>query len=368
MPADDPVARLAEQSPAYSGRGSGDVDRLRGTLLAGFEASGLPPGALPFVLEELETGRSPYAVAAAAKGLRGAKPIPQAALPLLMQAIERFRSSDDRVGFDGPAGADGRSTTVLVELIRSVAALGSDARPALGALREMLDGGPDEVSAAVRAELRKAIGAASRSTAPERTEGDACCAAEAWAAASPCCGGAGPALPGVSAIGDVAVQDQDGAVLTLAEALLGHPSVLTFFYTRCMNPDKCSRTVAKLARLQRRLADHAMKEGVNIVAMTYDPAFDQPARLRAYGADRGLRFGPRSRLLRTTGPFDAVRSHFDLGVGFGPVTVNRHRLDLFVLDSAGEVAGCFERMLWSEDAVLNALDPLIAASATRPGS
>jgi hypothetical protein len=44
-----------------------------------------------------------------------------------------------------------------------------------------------------------------------------------------------------------------------------------------------------------------------------------------------------------------------LGVGFGPVTVNRDRLDLLVLDAALRVATRFERRLWHEEAVLAAL-------------
>ena len=43
------------------------------------------------------------------------------------------------------------------------------------------------------------------------------------------------------------------------------------------------------------------------------------------------------------------------GVGYGPVTVNRHRLDLLVLDPALGVVARFERRLWDEDAVVDAV-------------
>jgi hypothetical protein len=76
-----------------------------------------------------------------------------------------------------------------------------------------------------------------------------------------------------------------------------------------------------------------------------------------------MAFSARCRLLRTLGPFDPVRATFDLGVGFGPVTVNRHRLDLVVLNPALTVTARFERRLWDETTVLDA----VRAAAETPG-
>lgn len=68
-----------------------------------------------------------------------------------------------------------------------------------------------------------------------------------------------------------------------------------------------------------------------------------------------MAFSPRCSLLRTRGRFDPIRDAFDLGVGFGPVTVNRHRLDLVVLDASLGVVQTFERRLWHEEDVFRAL-------------
>ena len=38
---------LPEESPVYAGRGSSEAERLRGYILASFEATGLPPEAAP---------------------------------------------------------------------------------------------------------------------------------------------------------------------------------------------------------------------------------------------------------------------------------------------------------------------------------
>lgn len=53
-------------------------------------------------------------------------------------------------------------------------------------------------------------------------------------------------------LGDVALENQEGARLGFADAFAGLPSALAFFYTRCMNPEKCSLTVTP-ARSAHRL-------------------------------------------------------------------------------------------------------------------
>ena len=67
------VPLLAERHSIYKNKGANQVSRLRGYILSTFEKSGLPDGALPFVLEDLENSRNAYVVAAAAKALRGIK-------------------------------------------------------------------------------------------------------------------------------------------------------------------------------------------------------------------------------------------------------------------------------------------------------
>ena len=78
-------------------------------------------------------------------------------------------------------------------------------------------------------------------------------------------------------------------------------------------------------------------------------------------------FTPRCSLLRTVGPFDPLKEAFALGVGFGPVTVNRHRIDLVVLDASLGIAATFERRLWHSDAVHAALRVAAGADSYADG-
>ena len=299
------TAMLAEESPLFAGRGTNEVERLRGYVLASFESAGLPAEAVPFVLEELETGHNPYTVAGAARALRGADDVPAEAAALLAAAIERLQVGDDVVAFDRfePGPSSGATVTVLGELAETLALL--------------------------------------------QPRGGSCCStrhAEPLRA---------PNGSGRLAIDELELEDQDARRLSLGEAFAGRPTALGFFYTRCNNPQKCSLTVTRLGQLARRI--DAEGHDANVAGVTYDPRFDRPERLRRYGLDRGVVFSERCLLLRTAGPFDPLQEAFGLGVGFGPVTVNRHRLDLVVLDPSLAVAARFERRLWDEDEVVDAL-------------
>jgi hypothetical protein len=335
---------LPEQSPIFAGRGTNEAERLRGYILASFETAGLPPEAVPFVLEELETGRNPYTVAAAARALRGAATVPAEAPALLVGALARLQGADDVVSFEhfAPVAAPATPVTALAELARTLARLGPRAKPVLADLKALLAAEGEGFSPAVRDELAMAVEALGRSG----LSASSCCCDEADSEA---------ALPRSAAtdLHDLALEDQDGTRLTFSEAFSGRPAAVAFFYTRCMNPDKCSLTVTRLARLARDVVKEQLD--ATVAGISYDRGFDRPARLKTYGADRGMIFSQRCRLLRTIGPFDPVRDAFDLGVGFGPVTVNRHRLDLVVLDAALGVAASFERRLWHESTVLDAL-------------
>jgi cytochrome oxidase Cu insertion factor (SCO1/SenC/PrrC family) len=343
------VDLLAEQAPLYAGCSTVEAEWLRGYLLASFETTGLPLAAIGYVLEELESGLNPYTVAAAAKALRGASDVPERAVPLLLKATRRIRLSDDRVSFAGCCAAtrDGSAVTAVMEVVRTIAWLGPRARAAIGPLRAMAGPEGGGFSAAVRAEIEKAIAAVAGDPMPIA---HSCCSQAATASGE----GAGPGAPSPN-IEALELEDQDSSVLTFGTFPYGRPSVVTFFYTRCMNPEKCSLTVTKLAHMQKRIGDEGLHGRVNIAAFTYDPAFDLPRRLRAYGSDRGMSFDAHNRMLRTTGPFEPLRQHFDLGVGYGPATVNRHRIDLFVLDPKGEPIFGSARRLWDEAEVFDAL-------------
>jgi protein SCO1/2 len=331
------VALLDERSAVYEGLGTGESERVRARIFLTLGEAELPPSALPFILEELETGSDPVTTAAAAIALRSASwPAPEAEA-LLLKAMDRVALAD-RPFTPRP----GR--TALEEVIATLAALpcaGEESRRALGRLLASTLLAPG-----ARVEAERSLAAlGGREDRPPVS----------------CCAKARPdgPVPSATDARPIGLQDQAGEAVAFGDFFGEEPAALAFFYTRCMNPERCTLTVTKLAALQATLDAIGLADRVRIAAITYDPDYDLPHRLHAYGEERGFRFDARNRFFRTDGPVDPLRSRFELGVGYGPTTVNRHRLELFLLEPGGAVVRSFTRRLWDEAEVAEALAALV---------
>ena len=114
---------LAEDHPIYNQRGSAVVSRLRGWVLLALERTGVTEDALPFVLEELESGLDPYAVAAAARALRAYAAPSETFSPFLLQAFTNMTGRDEPLSFeayDDYAVGSG-ATSPIREILKTLA-------------------------------------------------------------------------------------------------------------------------------------------------------------------------------------------------------------------------------------------------------
>jgi protein SCO1/2 len=350
------VQLLPERISLYDGRSANATIRMRGYILAAFEQTGLPDAALPYVLEELENGRDAYLVAGAARALRGLDTPTSRVVPFLFKAVENIRYIDDALTFESykPRWPITNYTTALTEIFRTFGWLGTHAKSVLPDLEAMRKQRRDEFSRPIWAEIENAI---------DRIRSDE-------SVAHDCCG-AVPANPslvvhplqkkphkGIS-ISEIELEDQTEHTVTY-RSFFGHkPSIVVFFYTRCDNPNKCSLTVTKLARLQKSIVEEQLEGLLRTAAITYDPAYDLPPRLKAYGDNRGVIFSDDNRMFRARAGFRELQEYFQLGVNFTGTTVNRHRIELFVLDSRGEITATFTRLQWDVQDVLEQAKALL---------
>jgi len=351
------VQLLPERISLYEGRSANETIRMRGYILAAFEQAGLPDAALPYVLEELENGRDAYLVAGAAKALRGLATPTSRIAPFLLKAVENIKYVDDALTFEcyKPRWPITASTTALTEIFRTIGWLGAHAKSALPDLETLCEERSDEFSRPIKAEIQNAI---------DRVRSDR-------RAIHTCCG-AVSTNPGFAvhrpqeehrkgaSITDIELEDQDGNTLTYGTFFNGKPSIVVFFYTRCDNPNKCSLTITKLARLQKALVEQRLEGLLKTAAITYDPEYDLPPTLKAYGENRGVAFGDDDRIFRTRNGLRALREYFQLGVNFTGSTVNRHRIELFILDSRGEIAVTLTRLQWDIQEVLEQAKALLS--------
>ena len=339
---------LQEDHPAYAQRGTTTVSRMRGWVVLALARINLPDPALPFVIEELDTGVDAYLVATAAIALRSYPAPSPAFAPFVVRAITNIRYRDERLSLDqyGGYAIGSTGTTPVRELLATLLWLGPHAR-AMAPEIELLHSGPTALNKKYLPSIERVLTAIRSEAGAETSD---CCQLPdgvrglfSWMRAT---------RTDATPIKSTVFEDQNGQSITFGEFFNGRPSIVAFFYTRCDNPLKCSLTVTKLARIQQLLDAEGVAEQINTAGITYDPGFDSPERLLNYGKHRGVRFDSHHRLLRTHDGLDSVRKHFKLGVNFIESLVNRHRIEIYILDATGRVAGYFGRIQWNEKEVV----------------
>lgn len=346
---DELTGLLREDHPVYDQRGTATIVRMRGWVLLALAHTGVSDAALLFVVEELDAGVDAYLVAAAARALRS-YPSPTPALaPFVTRALNQIRYRDEPVSFEsyGEYAVSSTGTSAVRELLATLAWLGPHAHGVLHEL-ESLRGGISKKLLVDLDRAVKAIRAGDQGDAPSGS--GTCCTLPSDLSASSRVSGS---RSGCEPVESIVFEDHNGAAVTFGSFFKGHPSIAVFFYTRCDNPLKCSLTVTKLANVQKLLDARGLADQIHSAAITYDPAFDLPHRLRGYGQNRGVRLDARHRMLRTVDGLDALRGHFNLGVNFIESLVNRHRIEVYVLDAEGRIAALFERIHWDEQQVVD---------------
>jgi protein SCO1/2 len=344
---------LPEQNPLYEGRGTNQIIHLRGYILAAFEQMGLPEAAIPYVLDELQNGHDAYSVAGAARALRGLRNPSSELIPFLFKAINNIRQMDDALTFERykPDWPLTEHTSALQEIFQTFKWLGANAQTALAEL-EAFSQDHNGFSEAIRREIRDAIDAIRASeTAVSHTF-----IPLSLLDFPPVDQKKPGAVPT-----NLEFEDQATNRLTYGEFFSQKPAVVVFFYTRCNNPNKCSLTITKLGRLQKIIREEGLGDQLKTAAITYDPEYDLPARLKAYGRNRGVEFSAEDRFLRTPQGLKELQDYFGLGVNFNGSTPNQHRIELFILDDVGRIAKTFTRIQWDLQEVLESAKALMRA-------
>jgi len=342
------IGFLDERHSVYRERGTAAVARMRGWTLLTLARRPLQNDEVVFVLEELQTGRTAYEVACAARAMRStANPVPAMA-SLLLRAAANVRAVDDHVDlvrYGGVNDAEDASSTATDVLIDTLAWLGTAVAGVREVVETALQSGDPPLSPRQRERVERCL---------------AQCTAGAVGGPPACC------TPGAGWTGlrrwlartradphAIAFEDQDGGLVRYGDFFRGQPTVVVFFYTRCNNAGKCSLSVSKLARIQRMLVEAGLGHRVQTAAITYDPDYDLAPRLRGYAQSRGMRMDARNRVMRSVEGAAELRLHFELGVNFISSIVNRHRIEAFLVDGQGNITTSFERLQWDEQQVMS---------------
>ena len=335
------VPLLSEHHAIYRGKGTNQINRIKGYVLASFYSVSLPEEALIYVLEELENSRTAYLTAASAMAIRGMSEKNVHVVPYLLKGIINMRLRDDAVNLDtyAPDWGESKWTTALNELLETLEWMGAYAKEAIPLLTELSE--DSSFNHLIRNKIKTTI----ELILNDEEEVDNCCSITLPEIDSP------DSKLDFSFIKQLQVQDQYGEVFSFND-LLKKPTIISFFYTRCTNPNKCALTVSKLGRLHNLLKQKHYANKVNIILFTYDSDFDNPNRLKGYGENKSFDFSHSSKIVRTSSSdFQLLMQYFGLGVNFANSTVSQHTIELFVTDRHGIVKKSFKRLQWKEEEV-----------------
>ena len=107
------------------------------------------------------------------------------------------------------------------------------------------------------------------------------------------------------------------------------------------------------------IKEEGLEGQLKTAAISYDPDYDLPAKLKAYGANRGVTFSEDNRFLRSLEGMKDLQDYFGLGVNFNGSIVNQHRIELFILNDQGKIAKTFARLQWDIQEVFDSAKALI---------
>lgn len=152
---------------------------------------------------------------------------------------------------------------------------------------------------------------------------------------------------------DARTESHSGRQKTIRQ-WIDRPTLLMFFFTRCENPFKCSKTVTLAGEMQQRLKEEQAEMPLRILLVTYDPDVDDRDRLAQFAAARGVDLSAGSVVcLRTLdGSLEVLCDELNVPVGFALGNVAVHDVVGYLFDDRGAVARIYRAALPDLDQVL----------------
>ncbi|MDL2354034.1 MAG: SCO family protein [Pseudomonadota bacterium] len=169
---------------------------------------------------------------------------------------------------------------------------------------------------------------------------------------------------------DGIVLDSDGSVHRFAEFSTGKVTLFSFIYTYCTDAKGCPLAYETLHGLKKTISqDPALRNRVRFVSMSFDPRFDTPEAMRAYGGDDArARAGLRWYFLTTRSGaqlaplLDGFGQDVDLAAEQPPnqrVPTLSHMLKVYLIDASGSVREIYSTSFLQQQVLLNDIKTLL---------
>ena len=178
------------------------------------------------------------------------------------------------------------------------------------------------------------------------------------------------ALPAIDVAPEGEVLDLGGRRRPLSEFTHGRLTLLGLVYTRCTDPDGCPRATWAFSSVRALVRERpGLAAQVRLVTLSFDPAYDTPARLARYAQRVGDRRAPEWQFITTASraALDPILEGLgqDLRVAASskarPGTEEfSHTLKVFLLDRGGRVREIYGTAYLVPQVIANDLETLAA--------
>ncbi len=157
---------------------------------------------------------------------------------------------------------------------------------------------------------------------------------------------------------DVPFTNQDKAKIRLG-AFKGKVIALTFIYTRCPLPDFCIRMSDSFSKVQNALKKDASLNGKwHLFSVTFDPDYDTPKVLKAYGKTYGADFADWDFLVTDKASLQKFADGFDLTYQPDEGGLIAHTLRTILIDQQGNLVRVLKGNDWTPDQVVQGIRDL----------
>jgi protein SCO1/2 len=182
-------------------------------------------------------------------------------------------------------------------------------------------------------------------------------------------------LQNIQRVTDAVLLDSTGHAVRLSVVTQGKITLLTFFYTYCVDPLGCPFAHTTLANLRDRVRDdRALTGRVRFVSVSLDPTHDTPAVLASYGQEFTIdpKFEWRFLTARRVPDLLPVLDDFGQDVSVDVDENGRatrtlhHMLKMFLIDARGEVREVYSLAFLQPQVMFNDIKTLaLEAGAPR---
>jgi len=156
--------------------------------------------------------------------------------------------------------------------------------------------------------------------------------------------------------------DQDGKKRTFS-SFKGAPVVMTFIYTTCPLPTFCPLMDRHFAAMQKPLKADPALAGVRLVTVSFDPATDTPAVLKAHAQRLDADLTRWTFLTGDRDEVDRFAARFGVSVGRAlndPRNIT-HNLRTAIIDADGKVVKVYTGNEWTPEQVLTDLKSQVSS-------